>query len=334
MLYSGVYMDELEISGRRYISSARAAKEHKYHADYIGQLVRGGKVAGQKVGRSWYVDADSLSEYLGKEVPARGPAKKAKAEVMEVREAAKESSEDSLNSVVVSATDLAPEPSQVQVLASDFKEEESEVTDTFSAPDEVELEPKKEESDFLIPLRKSGRQHVIAALETEPKKEEIIEEKKEVYTEPVVEEVTPSIGFTEELIPEESTFTEEVESNTAEETFIPVKISKPVQEPEDSFYKVSSKGLRYISGSKTTSPAVKKSAEITTALPKIESKPSAKVTKMRAHTSAASFATAASFILVAGIVSLGAGVLVSFYLHSVITVEGSGQVSTAIQATN
>ncbi len=62
-------MDELEISGKRYISTRRAAREHKYHSDYIGQLIRGGKVHGQKVGRSWYVDEVSLATYLGKEVP-------------------------------------------------------------------------------------------------------------------------------------------------------------------------------------------------------------------------------------------------------------------------
>jgi hypothetical protein len=64
-------MDELEISGKRYISTRRAAKEHKYHSDYIGQLIRAKKVEGQKVGRSWYVAADSLAEYLGKEVSAK-----------------------------------------------------------------------------------------------------------------------------------------------------------------------------------------------------------------------------------------------------------------------
>ncbi len=65
-------MDALQISGKWYISSRRAAKEHGYHADYIGQLVRTGKVKGQKVGRSWYILADSLSDYLEKEgnVPA------------------------------------------------------------------------------------------------------------------------------------------------------------------------------------------------------------------------------------------------------------------------
>jgi len=57
-------MDELEIDGKKYLSSRRAAREHKYHTDYIGQLIRAGKVAGKKVGRAWYVDAASLSAYL------------------------------------------------------------------------------------------------------------------------------------------------------------------------------------------------------------------------------------------------------------------------------
>lgn len=61
-------MDELEISGKRYISSRRAGKEHRYHPDYIGQLIRGGKVPGQKVGRAWYVDAEALKAYFSGEL--------------------------------------------------------------------------------------------------------------------------------------------------------------------------------------------------------------------------------------------------------------------------
>ncbi len=60
-------MDELEISGKRYISSRRAAKEHGYHIDYIGQLVRAGKIVGTKIGRAWYVEDKSLAKYFGKE---------------------------------------------------------------------------------------------------------------------------------------------------------------------------------------------------------------------------------------------------------------------------
>lgn len=58
-------MDELDISGKRYISSKRAAKENRYHVDYIGQLIRAGKIIGSKVGRMWYVEVESLSAYLG-----------------------------------------------------------------------------------------------------------------------------------------------------------------------------------------------------------------------------------------------------------------------------
>ncbi len=60
-------MDELQISGKRFISSRRIAKDNGYTADYVGQLIRAGKVIGQKVGRAWYVDAVSFEQYLGSE---------------------------------------------------------------------------------------------------------------------------------------------------------------------------------------------------------------------------------------------------------------------------
>lgn len=63
-------MDELQISGKRFISARRIARENGYTSDYIGQLIRGGKIVGQKVGRAWYVDAASFSRYLGSEESA------------------------------------------------------------------------------------------------------------------------------------------------------------------------------------------------------------------------------------------------------------------------
>jgi len=57
-------MDELTIAGKLYISARRAAKEYKYHSDYLGQLIRTGKLDGQKVGRSWYIAEDSLNAFL------------------------------------------------------------------------------------------------------------------------------------------------------------------------------------------------------------------------------------------------------------------------------
>lgn len=64
-------MDELQISGKRYISSRRIARENGYTADYIGQLIRGGKLAGQKVGRAWYVEASSFEAFSGAPIVAQ-----------------------------------------------------------------------------------------------------------------------------------------------------------------------------------------------------------------------------------------------------------------------
>ncbi len=53
-------MDELEIGGKKYISSKRASELTGYAKDYIGQLARGGKIDATRVGRAWYVDQESL----------------------------------------------------------------------------------------------------------------------------------------------------------------------------------------------------------------------------------------------------------------------------------
>lgn len=66
-------MDELLIAGLPYISAKRAAQEHRYSPDYIGQLIRAGKLSGQKVGRSWYVSKESLASFLAS---ASAPAEK------------------------------------------------------------------------------------------------------------------------------------------------------------------------------------------------------------------------------------------------------------------
>ncbi|HEX8993998.1 MAG TPA: hypothetical protein VF803_01965 [Candidatus Paceibacterota bacterium] len=75
-------MDTLQISGKWYISTARAAKEHGYHTDYVGQLIRSGQVKGQKVGRSWYVLAESLTDYLEHNKNAK-PVRKARSKARE-----------------------------------------------------------------------------------------------------------------------------------------------------------------------------------------------------------------------------------------------------------
>jgi len=52
--------DELTLDGVKYISAKRAAEITQYSRDYIGQLCRGGKILGRRIGRNWYVSEDSI----------------------------------------------------------------------------------------------------------------------------------------------------------------------------------------------------------------------------------------------------------------------------------
>ena len=56
-------MDTVVLDGVRYVKAAVAAKEFKYTTDYIGQLCRAGKIDAQLVGRTWFVNLDSIKAY-------------------------------------------------------------------------------------------------------------------------------------------------------------------------------------------------------------------------------------------------------------------------------
>lgn len=50
----------VDLDGKSYLSAAQAAKVTKYHADYVTQLARAGKIPSKQVGTRWYVDIHSL----------------------------------------------------------------------------------------------------------------------------------------------------------------------------------------------------------------------------------------------------------------------------------
>jgi hypothetical protein len=52
-----------EIDGKIYISSSRAHEISGYSKDYIGQLCRGKKIEARMIGRSWYVNEESLLKH-------------------------------------------------------------------------------------------------------------------------------------------------------------------------------------------------------------------------------------------------------------------------------
>lgn len=59
-------MDELDVGGKKYISSKRASEITAYAKDYIGQLARAGKVPGTRFGRAWYVEEAAILRHAGK----------------------------------------------------------------------------------------------------------------------------------------------------------------------------------------------------------------------------------------------------------------------------
>lgn len=53
-------MDVLTLGSKNYIKASVIARDLGYTADYVGQLCRSGKIDAKLVGRSWYVNRDSI----------------------------------------------------------------------------------------------------------------------------------------------------------------------------------------------------------------------------------------------------------------------------------
>ncbi|MEY3783760.1 MAG: hypothetical protein RLZZ230_82 [Candidatus Parcubacteria bacterium] len=56
-------MDTVVLDGVLYVKASVIAKRFKYTSDYVGQLCRGKKVDARLVGRSWFVNPDSIQEH-------------------------------------------------------------------------------------------------------------------------------------------------------------------------------------------------------------------------------------------------------------------------------
>jgi hypothetical protein len=54
---------EIEVNGKKYLSSKVAARESGYAQDYIGQLARAGSIDAKRSGGLWYVDLDSVKAH-------------------------------------------------------------------------------------------------------------------------------------------------------------------------------------------------------------------------------------------------------------------------------
>lgn len=90
-------MKGITIGGVDYLPAAKLAKDYKYTSDYIGQLCRAKKVDAQLVGRSWYVNPNSLADH--KKGRYNKPSKPAKSTSVE-------SSDDSAVEVKISRVEV------------------------------------------------------------------------------------------------------------------------------------------------------------------------------------------------------------------------------------
>lgn len=68
-------MEVVELDGVKYVKASVAAKKFKYTQDYIGQLCRGKKVDARLVGRTWFVNTDSILDHQSKKYKAKKTVK-------------------------------------------------------------------------------------------------------------------------------------------------------------------------------------------------------------------------------------------------------------------
>jgi hypothetical protein len=61
------------LNGARYLSAREIARTHGYVRDYIARLCRQGKVHGYRLGRLWYVNADSFTAFIARNREADSP---------------------------------------------------------------------------------------------------------------------------------------------------------------------------------------------------------------------------------------------------------------------
>jgi hypothetical protein len=56
-------METLTLNGKEYVKASKAAKDLGYASDYVGQLCRTGSVEAHLVGRTWYVNPETLGAH-------------------------------------------------------------------------------------------------------------------------------------------------------------------------------------------------------------------------------------------------------------------------------
>lgn len=172
-------MKTLMLDGVEFVKASEAAKAHGYTSDYIGQLCRGGKIQAQLVGRSWYVNLDSLNEH--RRGRYRSNQKKTSQIVKEdITQAHKEVAKPHYYDRLVENTDINYEADE-QELIPDLKKVTVESDGGSLHPIEQELrvmEAEEEPSEYYLETEYSqkpsrGRLDIVDEDRSEAKPQEV-----------------------------------------------------------------------------------------------------------------------------------------------------------------
>src|SRR3989344_2259011 len=63
--------DELFFEAKKYLSSKAAGRRAGYTHDYVSRLARQKKIPGRLVGRTWYVEEESFTQFLSSHTEAK-----------------------------------------------------------------------------------------------------------------------------------------------------------------------------------------------------------------------------------------------------------------------
>ncbi len=124
-------MEEISLKGEKYIKATILAEKLGYTSDYVGQLCRGKQVKATLVGRSWYVNEESLRKH--KKTRYRSNLAKAKESFKEV----------SINRVPNS------ENTFMKRLAS-YSNDEGDLLPSLKKKENVEIKQKIEKDKVVI----------------------------------------------------------------------------------------------------------------------------------------------------------------------------------------
>lgn len=210
-------MDVLSVGGKNYVKASVIARDLGYTSDYVGQLCRTHKVKARLVGRSWYVDKESIQQH--KQTRYRSSQAKSKEELKEhirvqrepvfshspapymayssVRMAPVRISYDTDDTELFPTVQkvIAQEDTPVEEKESDHTPEATALEDTISKQEEVEvLEEDRPRNIDISPVK------ITIVREEAPIKKsatQVASVKREFFAKPVKSTPTPfwSRGF-------------------------------------------------------------------------------------------------------------------------------------------